>query len=159
MSHNRLRQSNERRSEKLAARWEARLATQVADHDKALERLRGFSRQLDGDVEGLQDKVEALGRQVQRLREGRGRDREVARKSCVKGLKSAREQWAAAEKTKLERLVASRSAAIKQSAVKALEPELQSLVESNRKEQKAKQDVLEVQQQQQKMALEREMVE
>lgn len=60
----RVRASNERRRAKLSQRWGARAAAAAAERGAAAERQRAFTRQLEADVDNMEEKLGALERQV-----------------------------------------------------------------------------------------------
>lgn len=60
----RVRASNERRREKLSERWAARAAIAAEERDAAADRQRSFSRQLENDVNALEEKLGGLERQA-----------------------------------------------------------------------------------------------
>lgn len=60
----RVRVSNERRRAKVSERWIARAAATAEDSKAAVERQRGFARQLKRDVDELEGKLSGLDRQV-----------------------------------------------------------------------------------------------
>ncbi|CBN78213.1 hypothetical protein Esi_0103_0077 [Ectocarpus siliculosus] len=138
----RVRASNERRRAKVSERWAARMAAAAEERAAAADRHRAFARQLKGDVDALEEKLGGLERQVGRFREGRDRDCVVARAESARELKKAREAWMAAEKGRLQRLSEKKAGAIKQAAVRALEPQLTELVKANRAEARARADEL-----------------
>ncbi|CAM9308244.1 unnamed protein product [Ectocarpus sp. 12 AP-2014] len=143
----RVRASNERRRAKVSGRWAARMAAAAVERAAAADRHRAFARQLKGDVDALEEKLGGLERQasfcrVGRFPEGRDRDCVVARAESARELKKAREAWMAAEKGRLQRLSEKKAGAIKQAAVRALEPQLTELVKANRAEGRTRADEL-----------------
>lgn len=60
----RVRASNERRRVKLSERWASRAAVAAAEREGAAERQRAFGRQLEKDVDALEEKLAGLERQV-----------------------------------------------------------------------------------------------
>ncbi|CAM9187584.1 unnamed protein product, partial [Ectocarpus sp. 13 AM-2016] len=143
----RVRASNERRRAKVSERWAARMAAAAEERAAAADRHRAFARQLKGDVDALEEKLGGLERQaslfrIGRFPEGRDRDCVVARAESVRELKKAREAWMVAEKGRLQRLSEKKAGAIKQAAVRALEPQLTELVKANRAEARTRADEL-----------------
>ncbi|CAM9346410.1 unnamed protein product, partial [Laminaria digitata] len=145
MNLQRVRASNERRRAKLQERWTARATATAEGKRAAAERQRVFARQLEGDVDALEEKLGGLERQacVGRFRDGRGRDCALARAEGARDLKKAREAWMGAEKGRLQRMSEKKAGAIKKAAVRALEPQLSELVKSNRTEARERAEDLE----------------
>ncbi|CAN0009054.1 unnamed protein product, partial [Scytosiphon promiscuus] len=80
---------------------------------------------------------------VGRFHKNRDRDCALAGAGCARELKKAREAWMGAEKGRLQRLSEKRAGAIKQAAIRALEPQLSELVKANRAEARTRADELE----------------
>lgn len=62
----RVRTSNERRAAKLFQRWSERASAAAVEREAVADRQRSFVRQLENDVEGMEEKLGALERQVRR---------------------------------------------------------------------------------------------
>ena len=64
MNLQRVRASNERRRAKLSERWTAKATAAAEGRRAAAERQRVFARQLEGDVDALEEKLGGLERQA-----------------------------------------------------------------------------------------------
>ncbi|CAN0447354.1 unnamed protein product, partial [Discosporangium mesarthrocarpum] len=96
-SLHRLRVSNERRRAKLEDRWASKAAAATRGREEAIERQRGYARQLENDIEAMAKTLVRLERQVCN-REGKDLPKDLAWGECARQLKKAREAWMAAEK-------------------------------------------------------------
>jgi hypothetical protein len=126
-----LRKGNAARAAKRAAKEDARRAKEEEEWQAGLERQHAFSKQLGADVGSLRDKCDDLDSKLELLRRTRGQDVQSARAEASRRLRAQRELWSAAERARLEKLAEGKKASMQDGAIRALEPELQKLVQSH----------------------------
>jgi len=117
-----------------------RLLAQKREFEVVTQRHLVFVDRLLSDKEGLSAKCEALSDEVVGMREKYEGKMAKLQATHKRESRRAKEEWAASEQIKREQWVSSKTKQIKSMTIKGLEPEIQRLIEQNKRDLRAKED-------------------